>query len=129
MSKKILVIDDDELNRKILFETLDCEGFEVVEAEDGKQGLERMEENPDVAVVLVDRMMPVMDGVEFIRHFSRNLDWKKIPVIMQTAANNPKDVISGNQLGVYYYLTKPFEEETIIGLVNAALEDSASDDY
>lgn len=123
MAKKILVIDDDEMNRKILIGILEEHDFTVVQAEDGVEGMKRLQENPDVSVILLDRMMPNMNGMEFMDQFRRNPKWARIPVIMQTAANHPKHIVEGNRTGVYYYLTKPFEEEMVISLVRSALED------
>ncbi|MCI5048993.1 MAG: response regulator [Rickettsiales bacterium] len=120
---KVLVIDDDDLNRKILDDMLEEEGFEVIMAEDGLQGLETLRATPDVDVILLDRMMPRMTGMEFMQQFRRRDEWRHIPVIMQTAANQPKDVMEGNQTGIYFYLTKPYEQETVISLVNAALDE------
>ena len=123
MSQKILVIDDDDMNRKVLEDMLEDEDYNVVMAEDGLEGLEVLKANPDTDVILLDRMMPRMTGMEFMTQFRRNEEWVNIPVIMQTAANQPKDVMEGNQSGIYYYLTKPYEQETVISLIKAAIEE------
>lgn len=122
--KKILVVDDDELNRKIIADMLEEHHFTVVSAEDGVEGMKRLTENPDVAVILLDRMMPNMNGMEFMEQMRKNSKWARIPVIMQTAANHPKHMMEGNKAGVYYYLTKPFEEEMMIMLVKTAIQES-----
>ena len=120
---KILVVDDDELNRKILNDILEEESFKVLEAEDGAQALKMLEEDNDIKIILLDRMMPTMNGMEFMDHFSKNAKWRNKKVIMQTAANQPKDVIEGNATGVYYYLTKPFDEDIVLSIVRSAASD------
>jgi len=122
--KKILVVDDDELNRKIIADMLEEHHFTVVAAEDGVEGMKRLQENPDVAVILLDRMMPNMNGMEFMEQMRKNPKWARIPVIMQTAANHPKHMMEGNKAGVYYYLTKPFEEDMMIMLVKTAIQET-----
>ena len=121
---KILVVDDDELNRKILLDILQDANYEVITAHDGKDGLNALEANPDVQVVLLDRMMPEMDGMGFLKAIGQQPQWKNLKIIMQTAANQPKDVIEGNAAGVYYYLTKPFDEEIVLSVVASAANDA-----
>ena len=120
---KILVVDDDELNRKILLSILNDDGFDVIQAEDGVIALEKMNAYPDIQVILLDRMMPNMDGMEFMKEFSKRPQWAYKKVIMQTAANQPKDVIEGKTTGVYYYLTKPFDSGIVLSVVRAAVDD------
>lgn len=123
---KILIVDDDELNRKILNDILGDAEFEVSEASDGKQALEMLEQDSAIKIILLDRMMPQMDGMQFMEVFSKNHRWRNKKVIMQTAANQPKDVIEGNSTGVYYYLTKPFDEDIVLSIVRSAASDIES---
>lgn len=123
---KILIVDDDELNRKILIEILTHADFEVVEAEDGKEALQALENDSSIKIILLDRMMPNMNGMEFMDRFSTKAEWRNKKVIMQTAANQPKDVIEGNATGVYYYLTKPFDEDIVLSVVRSAASDIES---
>ena len=124
---KVLVVDDDELNRKILTSILEDAKFEVVEAQDGVVALEQMEQHSDIQIILLDRMMPRMNGMEFMEEFKKRPDWEGKKVIMQTAANQPKDVIEGNKTGVYYYLSKPFDDEIVMSVVRAACDDINKD--
>ena len=121
---KILIVDDDELNRKILLDILEETPYEVLVAQDGKEGLAMLELHPDTAVVLLDRMMPELDGMQVLSAISENPKLAHLKIIMQTAANEPKDVIEGNAAGVYYYLTKPFDEELVLSVVESAINDA-----
>lgn len=120
---KILVVDDDDLCRKVLLEVFVTAGFEVSEARDGDEALTALESDPSIGVILLDRMMPNVDGIEFMTRFSNRMAWQDKRVIMQTAANQPKHVIEGNATGVYYYLTKPFDDEIVLSIVRAAVSD------
>lgn len=120
---KVLVVDDDDLNRKILQTILKDSGFEVREVSDGKQAIAALEAEPDIQIILLDRMMPAMNGIEFMEEFSRRAEWAYKKVIMQTAANQPKDVISGKSTGVYYYLVKPFDDTILMSVVRAAADE------
>ena len=120
---KILIVDDDRLNRKVLSTMLHDAGFETVQATDGLEALKALENDNDIKVILLDRMMPNMDGMEFMREFSKRAQWVYKKVIMQTAANQPKDVIEGKSTGAYYYLTKPFDSTILLSVVRAAIDD------
>lgn len=119
---KILIVDDDELNRKILKEILEDGEFESVEACDGLEAFDMLKKESDIGLILLDRRMPNMDGMQFMEEMRNRPEYKDIPVIMQTAANSPREVIEGSSTGVYYYLTKPYDEQIVISIVRAALE-------
>lgn len=122
--EKILAIDDEEFNLDILGDYLDDAGYQVVIAKDGIEGLEMLEQHPDVQVIVLDRMMPRMDGMTFLKEVKKNPTYADIPVIMQTAAASPQQMVEGIQAGVYYYLTKPYEDEVLIGIVRSAITDA-----
>lgn len=121
----VLVIDDEPNNLQLL--KLDLEDdYEVITAEDGAIGLEALRKNKaDVKAVLLDRMMPNMDGMEFMKHLKADDDISNIPVIMQTAAAEKSQVIEGIHSGVYYYLTKPYDPAIMLSIVDAAVSDYA----
>lgn len=123
MAMKILVVDDEEFNRDILQDALEDQGFTVLLAEHGADGLKQLEAHPDVAVIVLDRMMPVMDGMEMVSVLKQDERFKEIPVIMQTAAANQEQVQEGVRAGVYYYLAKPYERAVMVTLVNTALKE------
>lgn len=118
---KILIIDDDALNVEILEEYLEEEGFVTIKAYDGEEGWTLLQENKDVSLILLDRMMPKLDGISFMERLRLNL--KNIPVIMQTAAADHNSIVQGINSGVYYYLTKPFSQDLLSSIVNSALND------
>ncbi len=121
---RILAVDDDIRNLKLIECYLDDEGYEILTASDGEQGLQILErEHRSLDLILLDRMMPKVDGIEFLHRYQANRRLRKIPVIMQTAASEPAQIREGLELGVFYYLTKPYEDEVLISLVKAAIED------
>jgi CheY-like chemotaxis protein len=121
---KILAVDDEQLNLKILKMHLDEAGFDTVLAADGQAALNKLEEHPDTEVILLDRMMPVMDGMTCLSQIKTDEKLRDIPVIMQTAAAATDQVLQGINAGVYYYLTKPYDEQILLGIVRSALYDS-----
>ncbi len=121
---KILAVDDEEFNLDIIKRHMVKAGYEVILAEDGLVALERLEENPDTAAIVLDRMMPGMDGMEFLGRIKANPKFQDIPVIMQTAAAGSEQVLQGIQAGVYYYLTKPYDDVLLLAILEAALRDA-----
>jgi DNA-binding response OmpR family regulator len=122
MSKdiKILLVDDEEANLDILNEYLDQKGFFTILARDGIEALSVLEDEI-VDIIILDRMMPNMDGMEFLRVIKKDKVLSNIPVIMQTAATSDDEIAEGLAEGVYYYLTKPFSKKVFLGILNAAI--------
>lgn len=121
---RILVVDDEPFNLEIIVEYLaDCD-YDLVTAADGSSALERLAESgPDFDLVLLDRMMPGLDGVEVLRKIKDDPRLQTIPVIMQTAAASPEEVREGLAAGAHYYLTKPFAADSLLTVVRTALQD------
>ena len=121
----ILAIDDDRLNLNLIKVFLsECE-FKIVTAADGVEGWQIVEkEYNSIDLILLDRNMPNMDGMQFMHMLKQSEYAAHIPVIMQTAATSPEEISEGVKTGVYYYLAKPFERPVLISLVNAALQDA-----
>lgn len=120
LNKKILVIDDNSAIVEIISISLEGEGAIVYTAENGEEGLCKLEQhNPDL--VVLDIAMPVMDGWETCRHIREKTD---VPVIMVTALDNEKDVVTGLDLGAIDYVTKPFSMRVLRARVKAALRQS-----
>jgi CheY-like chemotaxis protein len=126
MRNKILTVDDDAINRDILNEYLTGAGYEVVEADDGDTALKLLAEVPGIEAILLDRMMPRLNGMEVLKAVKADPRYRDIPVIMQSAATARDQIRQGIEAGVYYYLTKPYEEQMLLGVVSAALKDAAS---
>lgn len=119
----VLVVEDDTLNTKLLVEILEDAGFDTTTAKNGVEAVEIMNKPNDVEIILLDVMMPVMDGFQFMEEFNKHPEWQDRMVIMQTAATHPKDVVTGNTKGTFYYLTKPFTPDTVLSVVRAAVEE------
>ncbi len=116
MPKKILAVDDEKHIVRLVQVNLERQGYEVVTANDGREALEKVEsEKPDL--VVLDVMMPYMDGFEVLQNLRRNPNTRDIPVIMLTAKAQDADVFKGWQSGVDCYLTKPFNPMELISFV------------
>ncbi|MBI2842565.1 MAG: response regulator [Armatimonadetes bacterium] len=129
MPKKILAVDDEKHIVRLVQVNLERQGYEVVTANDGKEALQKVEEErPDL--VVLDVMMPYMDGFEVLQNLRRNASTREIPVIMLTAKAQDADVFRGWQSGVDCYLTKPFNPMELISFVKrifASLDGTGSD--
>ncbi len=116
MPKKILAVDDEKHIVRLVQVNLERAGYAVVTANDGKEALQKVaEENPDL--VVLDVMMPYMDGFEVLQNLRRNPATREIPVIMLTAKAQDADVFKGWQSGVDCYLTKPFNPMELLSFV------------
>lgn len=121
---RILVVDDNQLNLDIIGEYLEDCGYDLTMASSGEEAWARMEAAArPFDLVVLDRMMPGMDGVELLSLIKHDARFSATPVIMQTAAGDPEQVREGLEAGAYYYLTKPFEPETLQTIVRAAVDD------
>jgi CheY-like chemotaxis protein len=122
---RVLIVEDEPTNMVILAAYMRKAGHQVDQASDGVEALERLERDPAYDVVVTDRRMPRMDGLELFRRAMADPRLRGIPFIMQTAATAPNEVVEGIQAGVYYYLTKPYHEESLITLVGSAAKQTA----
>ncbi len=119
-NETILVIEDDPSVRTLLSKALAAKGYEVDTCEDGLAGLTRLEAlAPDL--IIVDIMMPRLDGMTFVRAIKAHEHTKPIPVIFLTAKNDPKSMIQGINLGARFYVTKPFQIDELLAKVEKAL--------
>lgn len=115
---RILVADDEERIRKLIVDFITREGFEVIEASDGIQALNLALGNPRPDLIILDIMMPVMDGWSVISELRKTLD---TPVILLTAKSSENDQLSGFRLGADDYVTKPFSPSLLVARVQALL--------
>ena len=125
MSKvSILVVDDEPFNLDIVAEYLDEMDFDLVMVESGEAAwVELSRSDSSFDLVLLDRMMPGMDGIMLLKKIKADDRLRSIPVIMQTAATSPEQVREGLAAGAFYYLTKPFEGEALQTIIRSALDD------
>jgi DNA-binding response OmpR family regulator len=120
---RILLVDDEPLNLEILAEHLDSPAYHTAAAENGLEAWNILDADPDgFDAVLLDRMMPIMSGMELLAKLRADARFASLPVIMQTAAAGKEQVAEGLRQGAYYYLTKPFERDVLLAIVEAALE-------
>lgn len=115
---KILVVDDESRMRKLVKDFLVKQNYEVMEAGDGSEALDIFFENQDIALIILDVMMPRMDGWQVCREV-RN--YSKVPIIMLTARTDERDELQGFQLGVDEYIAKPFSPKILVARVEAIL--------
>lgn len=121
MAKRVLVVDDDPGVVKLVRATLRAEGLEVSGAGDGEECLREVEaQRPDV--IILDVMMPVLDGFETFRLLRAKPETAGIPVIMLTARKTDAEVVEGLLSGVDLYLTKPFEAKELVAATRRMLE-------
>ncbi|MBF0341570.1 MAG: response regulator [Magnetococcales bacterium] len=120
----ILVVDDDFINRQILVANMRDAGYRTETANDGIESWTRLSQNPHrYAAVLLDRIMPGMDGMEVLLRIKAHPILQDLPVIMQTSMSAEGDILDGIQAGAFYYLTKPIDRKTLLAIVRAALDD------
>ena len=115
--RRVLIADDDPLLREILTHKLTGAGYQVEVVEDGRAALAAAQAAPPEIVVL-DAMMPVMDGFEALRRFKSTPELSKIAVVMLTAVKRDDDVVSSLRLGAADYLAKPFNPDELIARLN-----------
>lgn len=118
---KIMVVDDESRMRKLVRDFLTREGFKVIEAGDGEEAVDLFYANRDVALIILDVMMPKMDGWQTCREIRAE---SKVPIIMLTAKGDEQDELRGFELGVDEYISKPFSPKILVARVEAILRRS-----
>ena len=115
---KILVVDDETRMRKLVSDFLKKNGYQVIEAADGSEALDIFFEQQDIALIILDVMMPKMDGWQVCKELR---SYSKVPIIMLTAKSEERDELLGFELGVDEYITKPFSPKILVARVEAIL--------
>lgn len=115
---KILVVDDEKLIRNVIKEYAESEGFKIIEAEDGHDAISKVETNPDVNLIIMDIMMPRLDGYSACKEIFKI---KRYPVIMLSARKEEYDKLLGFELGIDDYVTKPFSPKELMARIKAVL--------
>lgn len=121
---KIMVVDDESRMRKLVKDFLVKKNFEVLEAENGADAIDLFFAQKDIALVILDVMMPKMDGWEVCREIRA---YSKVPIIMLTARSDEQDELLGFELGVDEYISKPFSPKILVARVEAILRRSGQD--
>ena len=115
---KILVVDDESRMRKLVKDFLTKKNFQVLEAGNGEEAMDIFYEEKDIALIILDVMMPKMDGWEVCREIRKN---SKVPIIMLTARSDERDELLGFELGVDEYISKPFSPKILVARLEAIL--------
>lgn len=124
---RILIVDDNPLDRMLLGEILKPNGYETDTASDGEEAREILESEPAAYdVILLDRNMPRMGGVALLEYLKAHAELKSIPVIFQTASDSRADLVEAIRAGALYYLTKPYDREMLLTVVGTAARDRAN---
>lgn len=119
---KLLIVDDEAFNREILEEMLAGYGYQVEMAVDGEDAWSKLDSAPyEYAAVLLDRMMPRLDGMGLLLRMKSDKRFDGLPVIFQTAIDHPEDIAAGIQAGAFYYLVKPINETVLFAIVQSAV--------
>ena len=122
---KILVVDDETRIRKLVGDFLRKSGYRVIEASDGNMALDIYYEQQDIALIILDVMMPKTDGWQVCRELRT---YSKVPIIMLTAKAEERDELLGFELGVDEYITKPFSPKILVARVEAILRRTLQND-
>ena len=115
--KKILVVDDSKTIRQQVGFTLTNAGFDVVEAEDGHDGIAKLEANVDINMIISDVNMPNMDGLEMVEKIRNKEEFKTLPIILLTTESSGEKVDRAKNSGAIGWLVKPFNPEQLVGAV------------
>ena len=120
---KVLVVDDEALMRKLVKDFLIKKDFDVIEASDGEEALDIFYANKDISLIILDLMMPKLDGLSVCKEIRKN---SKVPIIMLTAKSEERDELQGFDSGADEYITKPFSPKILTARVDAILRRSGS---
>jgi len=119
----LLIVDDEELNLRIIEESLEGSGYILTKATNGMQAWGILiQRKIEFAAIILDRLMPELDGIEVLKFIKSDRSLRDIPVILQTALNSHTEVIEGIESGAFYYLTKPYSKKLLISIVNSAVD-------
>ena len=117
-TKKILIVDDEARMRKLVKDFLLIKGFSVLEAADGEQAVELFFKDKEIELIILDIMMPKMDGYEVCKTIRQ---YSQVPIVMLTARSDERDELLGFELGVDEYISKPFSPKILVARIEAIL--------
>lgn len=109
-----LIIDDSRAQRRMIGRIVSSLGFDLVEAENGQEGLDQLHANPDINLVLVDWNMPVMNGIEFVVAARQEAAYKSLPIVMVTTETEPARMAKAIMSGVDEFVMKPFSPDVLV---------------
>ena len=117
MAGKILVVDDSLTVRRMIADMLANSEWQIIEALDGNDGLEKLEANPDVSLIFSDINMPWMNGLEMVEQIKQKENFNTIPICMLTTESAPESLEQAKNLGVNAYLVKPIQQAQLLAIV------------
>ncbi len=121
---KVLVVDDEQFNLDLIEEYLSEINVDVLCVDRGEKALSVLKESPRLfSAVLLDRMMPGIDGIEVLVKIKEDKEISRLPVIMQTAKTGRENMLEGLNAGAHYYLSKPYDQQTLVAIVSTAIRD------
>lgn len=120
-SERLLIVDDNEMNRDMLSRRLQRKGFECIVAEDGVDAVEALEREPSIDLVLLDVMMPRMSGLEVVQWMRRSEKWKETPILMVSARVQSTDKDKAIDAGANGYITKPIDFKAALVTIRSYL--------
>lgn len=121
-SKRILVVDDEPISLRVITATLDLSPYEVEQCESGETAWALLQQDPGFDVIILDRIMPGLDGMALFEKIQADDSLKSIPIIMLTAVDGEEEIIEAITAGVFDYLTKPVDSERLLQLVESATQ-------
>ncbi len=120
----LLIVDDEPINLDIICAHLENDNYELVTATNGQEAWSLLENHPSrYDVIILDRMMPGLDGMQVLANIKDNDQMEHVPVVMQTAKAENQDIVDGLKAGAYYYLTKPYDGDVLKTIVRSAVND------
>jgi DNA-binding response OmpR family regulator len=128
MKKRILIVDDDPMIRNLVQAILEGDGFEVIAADDGPKGIQILDSEPrpiNISLVVLDVMMPGMNGLDVLTRMRIHPHTQKLPVVMLTGEDKAEDIMAGYSVGADYYITKPFTRQQLLYGINLVLGGAA----
>lgn len=118
----ILLVDDEPLNLKLIDAYLDGLPFVLIKSHSADEALQLLDGNLSIDLILVDRMMPDMDGTELCLKIKENPKLASIPIIMQSASAEESKITEGLKCGIIHYITKPFDQETLLNAISESIQ-------
>ena len=118
---RVLVADDEPRLRELVRDLLERDGYDVLEAADGEEAVNAVKNHPDIAVVILDVMMPKINGYKISRLLKFDNKYKNIPILMITARSQAEDKLIGEETGADEYITKPFDLDNVLKTVEKYL--------
>ncbi|NQV33620.1 MAG: response regulator [Phycisphaeraceae bacterium] len=119
----VLIVEDDNTSRLLLEKLVVSLGYAPITATNGKEGLKQLQTHRNISAVLLDWLMPEMNGIELLRIMKKDTAYSQIPVIMQTTRTKKENILEGISNGAYYYLPKPYKMQALQAVLRGAIEE------